>query len=122
MIRISYILTLIGLFCLSLFSGAVLLIIGHIVLALNYSIMRPVIFALTGDIATKENLPYVSALVWMIQSVSIVAGLVLGKFLPVHTLFQVSFVMIAVCGVFVYLILRTPLEKIRAKIAAEVSH
>jgi len=116
----SFIFTFTGLSIISFFQGAVILIIGHVVLALNYAIMRPVIFALTGDISTDKNLEFISALVWVVQSLSIVLALIISKYVPSQTLFMGTLVLMAVCFFAILTLLRRPLDVIKNDIAKEV--
>jgi len=122
MILLSYLLVIIGLISLYFSSLAIFLILGIILLALNISLMRPVSYALVGDVSTKTNLEFLTALFWMIQNVGIVGALILSQIFvaEVKIIYLISLFVIAISLIILLLLLRLGIEKIREKISQEV--
>lgn len=122
MILFSYFLVIIGLISLYFSSAATLLILGIILLALNISLMRPVSYALVGDVSTKNNLEFLTALFWMIQNIGVVGALFLSQIFTseVKIIYLISILVIVISLLILLPLLRLGIEKIREKISQEV--
>ena len=122
MIIFSYILLIISLIFLCFSSQAIFLILGIALLALNRTIMRPITFALVGDVTTEDNLEFLTALFWMVQNIGVVCALLLSQIfkLEVITLYLISILIIIGSFIILLPLLRLDTEKIREKISQEV--
>ncbi|OVE75013.1 hypothetical protein BVX95_00560 [archaeon D22] len=75
---LSYYVMIIGLFLLFLSKSKFPLILGIIILTLNYATMRPLSAALIGDISTKKNVNIISSFFWFVQGFGIFSSLLLS--------------------------------------------
>lgn len=121
MIIYGYLLCIIGLTFLYLSQGAVLLVLGVVLLALNYSIIRPATMALVGDVATQSNLEFLTALFWMVQNVGVVLALLVSGLFLTKTIYLISIFAIGISLIIILPLLRLKTEKIKEKISQEVS-
>ncbi|RLJ08778.1 MAG: hypothetical protein DRP16_00600 [Candidatus Aenigmatarchaeota archaeon] len=122
MIIFSYILLIISLAFLLFSSQAAFLVLGIILLALNWTITKPITYALVGDVSTKENLEFLTALFWMIQNVGVVAALLLSQAFKfkVKTLYLIS-IFIVLCSLMVLApLLKLDIKKLKEKISQEI--
>ncbi|MCK5040459.1 MAG: MFS transporter [Candidatus Aenigmarchaeota archaeon] len=122
MIIFSYILLLIGLVFLSLSSKTIFLISGIVLLALNWAIIKPITYALVGDVTTEYNLEFLTALFWMVQSMGVLSALLLSQIfkLEIVTLYLIS-ILIVICSLIILLpLLSIGTKKIREKISQEI--
>jgi len=122
MIVISYLLLTAGLISLSLSSQALFLVLGILLLALNWAIIKPITMALVGDVATKTNLEFLTALFWMVQNIGVVSALILSQVfeLEVTTLYLVSAFVVILSFVILLPLIRMDTERLRDKISKEV--
>ena len=122
MIIFSYILLIISLIFLCFSSQAIFLILGIALLALNRTIMRPITFALVGDVTTEDNLEFLTALFWMVQNIGVVSALLLSQIfkLEVINLYLISILIIISSLIILLPLLRLGTKKIREKISQEV--
>lgn len=123
MIIFSYILLIIGLLSLYFLENLPLLIIGIFLLALTWTMLRTVTYALVGDVSTKENLEFLTALFWMVQNIGVVSALSLSQVFKaeVQTLYLISIFILVISLIILLPLLRLKIEKIREKISQEVS-
>jgi MFS family permease len=122
MIVLSYIIIMAGLFSLIFFNRAFFLVLAIFLFALDGAIIRPVTSAFVGDLATENNLEFLTALFWMVQIIGTVSALTLSSIfkLEVKTLYLISAFVITI-SLFVLLpLLRMKTEKIREKISQEI--
>ena len=122
MIVFSYILLIISLIFLFFSSQAIFLILGIVLLALNWTITKPITFALVGDVTTEDNLEFLTALFWMVQNIGVLSALLLSQIFKLEI---INLYLISIIIVFISLIILLPLfglgtEKIREKISQEV--
>ena len=77
---------------------------------------------MVGDVSTKTNLEFLTALFWMIQNVGIVGALILSQIFvaEVKIIYLISLFVIAISLIILLLLLRLGIEKIREKISQEV--
>ena len=122
MIILSYIVCLLGLIALYFSNGAVLLVMGIILIAMNYAIIRPISLALVGDVATKDNLEFLAALFWMAQNVGIISALLLSRMFKtdVQIIYAISIFVIGISILILFPLLRLKIEKIKEKISQEM--
>ncbi|PIR02384.1 MAG: hypothetical protein CO031_01485 [Candidatus Nealsonbacteria bacterium CG_4_9_14_0_2_um_filter_37_38] len=122
MIILSYGFVIIGLISLYFSNISIFLISGIILLALNISLMRPISYALVGDVSTKNNLEFLTALFWMVQGVGVVSALFLSQVLQtqVKTLYLISILVMVISLMILLPLLRLGIEKIKEKISQEV--
>ena len=122
MIILSYGFVIIGLISLYFSNISIFLISGIILLALNISLMRPISYALVGDVSTKNNLEFLTALFWMVQGVGVVSALFLSQVLQtqVKTLYLISILVMIISLMILLPLLRLGIEKIKEKISQEV--
>ncbi len=119
MIIISYILLLVGLLSMSS-ERAGWLVFGIVLLALNSAILKPVTLALVGDVSTKENMEFLTALFWMVQSIGVVLALLISSQFSINRVYLVSIAAIIISFLIVLPLLKLDLKKIKEKIAQEV--
>ena len=120
MLIISYILLLIGLLLVSLEKSA-WLILGVILLALNSAILGPVIIALVGDVSTKENLEFLTALFWMLRALGVVLALLISSQFQIKTIYLISIATTIISFFVAWPLLRLKIENLREKISQEIS-
>ena len=122
MIIFSYVLLVISLIFLSFSSQAIFLILGILLLALNWSITKPITSALVGDVTTEDNLEFLTALFWMVQNIGVVSALLLSQMfkLEVMTLYFISIIIVISSLIILLPLLGLGTEKIREKISQEV--
>lgn len=122
MIILSYGLLVVGLISLLLSGSVILLLLGIFLLALNWTITKPVTYALVGDVTTENNLEYLTALFWMVQSIGIVSSLILSQSLKLEPLilYFISIAVVIVSFVILLPILRLNTEEIKRKISQEM--
>lgn len=123
MIIFSYMLLTTGLFSLYLSENIPLLIIGIVLLALTWTILRTVTYALVGDVTTKSNIEFLTALFWMIQNIGVVSALLLSQIFKaeIQTLYLISIFIVVISLIILFPLLRLKIEKIKEKISQEVS-
>ena len=119
MLIISYILLLIGLLLVSLEKSA-WLILGVILLALNSAILGPVIIALVGDVSTKENLEFLTALFWMLRALGVVLALLISSQFSITMIYLISIAVTIISFLIVLPLLKLDLKEIKEKIVQEV--
>ncbi|MFA5086931.1 MAG: MFS transporter [Candidatus Paceibacterota bacterium] len=119
MIGFSYLLMVLGLLFLSV---KIYFVLGIILLALNTALMKPITYALIGDVTTKDNLEPVSALFWMVQNVAVVITLfVSGMFKEsINSLYYISILAIFVSALILLPFFKLELKEIKNKISQEV--
>ncbi len=121
MIIYGYVLCIIGLISLYFAQGPILLIFGIVLLALNYAIIRPATMALVGDVATKSNLEFLTALFWMVQNIGVVSALIISSLLFTKTIYLISILAIGLSLFILLPLLRLKIDEIREKISQEVN-
>jgi len=122
MIIFSFTLLIFGLIFLSFSSNSIFLILGIILLSLNWTITKPITFALVGDVSTENNLEFLTALFWMVQNTGVLIALILSQIFKIETF---ALYLVSITITFISLIILLPLlelgtEKIRNKISQEV--
>lgn len=123
MIIVSYVLLIMGLFSLYLSGNIPFLIIGVVLLALTWTILRTVTSALVGDVTAKSNIEFLVALFWMVQNIGVVSALLLSQIFKaeIRTLYLISIFVVATSLIILLPLLKLKIEKIREKISQEVS-
>ena len=123
MIIFSYLLLIISLVFLSFSSNVLFLILGIILLALNWTITKPITSALIGDVTTENNLEFLTALFLMIQNIGVVSALFLSQIfkLEVITLYLISIFIVVVSLIILLPLLKLDIDKIKEKISQEVN-
>jgi len=122
MIIFSYILLILGLFSLYLSKSVFPLMVGILLLALIWTILRTVTIALVGDVATKNNLEFLTALFWMVQNIGVVSALFLSQIFKteIQILYLISIFIVAIFLIILLPLFRLKIEEIREKISQEV--
>lgn len=121
MVRMMYVLSLLGVALLFGARQPILLISGIVCLALNFGLARTITFALVGDLATPKMVESLSALFWMIQSLATMSALLLSTILGREALYWSSLGFIAVTYLFIHGLLQHGLPWIRERIAHELT-
>jgi MFS family permease len=123
MIIFSYILSILGILFVSFSGQALLLIMGVVLLAFNSAIMKPITYALVGDVSTKDNLEFLTALFLMAQSIGIVIALFISQVFQseIKIIYYISIFAIALLFLVIAPLLRIKTEKIKEKISQEMS-
>ena len=123
MIVFSYVLLALGMSCLFLSGQAFFLVAGVVLLALNWAVMVPILYALVGDVSTKNNLEFLTATFWMVQSMGVVIALIISQaFLTgTRTVYCSSIIAVAVSLLLILPLFRLKMEEIKEKISREVS-
>ena len=121
MITFSYILLTIGLLSLYFSEQSSLLIIGIILLALTWTILKPITYALVGDVSTQSNVEFLAALFWMVQNIGVVSALLISGIFLTKIIYLISIIVIISSLMILLPLLRLNFEKIREKISQEVS-
>ncbi|MCK5477209.1 MAG: MFS transporter, partial [Candidatus Aenigmarchaeota archaeon] len=121
-ILFSYILLVVGLIFLSLLDHPVFLILGIFLFALNRAIIIPITSALVGDVSTKENLEYLTALFWMVQNTGVVSALILSQIFKseIGLLYLISSLVIIGSLIILLPLMHKSTKKIREQIQSEV--
>jgi MFS family permease len=120
-IKLSYTLLLIGLGLLYL-SGTISLVLGIIILALSFTMLRTMTFALLGDIASKNNLETLTSFFWMMTTIGTVFALLLSTLIKTHTtIYLISFIIGTILFISKLSILRFSLDSIKQKLAKEIN-
>lgn len=122
MIIFSYILLILGLLSLYFSKSPLLLIIGIFLLALFWTIMRTITYALVGDVSTENNLEFLTALFWMIQNIGVVGALVLSQVFKaeIAILYLISIFIMIISSITLLPLFRLKTEEIKEKISQEV--
>jgi len=120
MIIISYILLLVGLLSIAS-EKSYWLVFGVVLLALNSAILRPVIAALVGDVSTKENLEFLTALFWMVQGIGVVFAILISSQFSIKMIYLISLAVIITSFLIVLPLLKLKMDDLRRKIAQETN-
>ena len=113
-------LSLSGLLVLTIANTALLLVVGVVVLALNFGISRTITLALVGDVASGDNIENFSALVWAVQAGATLLALLLSAWLINSSwIYIIGLVISAISIAIVLPLVRQPLADIRKRIAQE---
>lgn len=122
MISASYAMLIIGFALLPMSSIPMFLVAGIIMVSLSRVIIIPAMDALSGDIATGENLEFLTAAFWMVQNIGVVSALVISQAFrsDIATIYLIS-VIVTLVSIAIFLpLLRKGTEKLREQIAREV--
>ncbi len=119
MIIYSYVLCIAGLVLLY-FSGKVMLIAGIVLLAVNYSIVRPMTFALVGDVTTKKNVEFLTALFWMVQNIGVIFALIISTIVDAKIVYLISVAVMIVSLAVLIPLFRQDMWEIRERLSLEV--
>lgn len=119
---ISSLSMLLASFVLFLFQTKAALIGGVALYALGLAAIRPSIPALTGDVSTKKNLPFLAALFWIAQGIGTVAALALSRVLlpGFAKIYLASALVAAVSLLTLATLFREDTGKIRMMISKEI--
>jgi MFS family permease len=120
LIHYSYVLGFIGLAILYLATEALGLILGIILLALNYSLLRPITMALPGDLTKGDNLVILTALFWTMRIVGVFSALLISLILPAKITYLVSLGVLLASFLLVLPALRFSFSKLKQKIELEI--
>lgn len=123
MIILSYLLLMAGLFFLYFSEKSIFLISGVFLLALNWTIARPILYALVGDVSNKSNLEFLTSFFWMVQNVGVVSALFVSQIFKteIQTIYLIS-IFVTIASLIILLpLFRLKMEEIRKKISQEVS-
>ncbi len=118
MVLLFYILAIFSLLALYFSQTVSILIVGIVLLAFAYAVIRPITTALLGDISTKENLEIVTALSYFAST----AGVAVSLFIPL--LIKTKMVYLASLGALsLSLLILIPLLKLDiGKIKEKINH
>lgn len=119
-ISVAYAFAFIGLSLVYISSEALLLIIGVILMAMNFSIIRPITFALLGDISSKTNLEFLVALFLAANNVGLVSALIIASVFRTNIVFIVTLLLVLLTLVLIAPILRRDVKDIKAKLEKEI--
>ncbi len=122
MISASYAMLIIGFALLPMSSIPVFLVAGIVMVALSRVAILPAMDALNGDIATGENLEFLTAAFWMIQNIGVVSALIISQIFmsDIANIYTISIIVTLVSvGIFLPL-LRKGTEGLREQILREV--
>lgn len=122
MLIISYILLIIGLVFM-LFEYSVFFIIGLILIILNFAIVRVAVCASIGDVGSKNNLEFISAMFNMVGNIGIVVALVISQIFIADVKLIYLFSALITLAAFIILtpLLRTKINLIKEKIIQETA-
>lgn len=116
----SYILGFLGLLVLYIWADAIGLIMGIVLLALNYSLLRPITMALPGDLADRENLVIITALFWTMRIVGAFIALLISAILAVELTYLVSMGILLVSLLLVFPVLRKDVGNLKRRISGDL--
>ncbi|MCD6148907.1 MFS transporter [bacterium] len=119
LIFVSYILLFLGLFFAS-FDRNLFLISGIFLLAINSALLRPVAMALFGDISTRQNLEFLTAVFSIFQVLGVVLALLISSQFSIKMIYLISMIVSVVSFVFVLPLLALEPREIKEEIAKEV--
>lgn len=119
-ITFSYILLAIGLVFLFYSNYVFALVIGIFFLALNSAIIKPILYALVGDVSTKENMEFITALFWMVQNAGVVSALVISSLVKTEGIFIGSILVVIISFMILLPLLKLNLEEIKLKLSQEI--
>jgi len=120
LLLVAFLISFLGLVALYFYHNVILLIVGVLLVALYYSIVRPMTLALVGDVSTKENLEYLTSFFWMIQNVGVVSALILSTFIQTKAVYLVSIATLSLCLLIVFPLLKAGFQQVKLRIALEV--
>ncbi len=120
LILFSYILGFLGLVVLYLWAEAMGLVAGIVLLALNYSLLRPITMALPGDLADGKNLVIITALFWTMRIVGAFTALLISAILAVETTYLVSMAILVVSLLLVYPVLRKNVGQLKDTVSRDL--
>ncbi len=89
-------------------------------LAMNYSLLRPITMALPGDLAKDDNLVILTALFWTMRIVGVFTALLISVALSVEMIYLVSLGVLVVSFVLVLPVLRLSSERLKQKVHLEI--
>ena len=115
----SFIVSILGLGSLYIAHNPIFLISGIILLAANLSIVGPLTAALIGDITTKKNLEYITALFWTVQNLGVVSALVISIFIQTKIVYLISIGVLVIIFAILFPLLILPLSTIKQKLAQD---
>ncbi|MBU4299142.1 MFS transporter [Patescibacteria group bacterium] len=121
MIIISYALLIVGLLSLFFSGQSMLLVFGIILLALNWTIIKPITYALVGDVSTKENLEFLTAFLFMVQNIGVILALLISSQFQIKTIYLISIATTIISFFVAWPLLRLKLKNLREKISQEIS-
>ena len=121
MVILAYVICIIGLILLYLSGGKILLISGIILLAINFSIIWPSTMALIGDVSTKANLEFLTALFGMASNIAVVSSLVISSLFLTKTIYLISLFVMGISFIVLLPILKLKIEKLKELISQEIS-
>jgi len=121
MISISFYLVILGLIVLFFSSSTIYLIIGIFLIALYRSISFPLGLALVGDVASKENIDFLTAFFWMFTGMGVVSALLISNlFQSAKIIYLTSIIIILISIKILTPLLRSGIQNIKTKIAEEL--
>jgi MFS family permease len=120
MIIFSFIVGILGLGSLYFTGGPFLLILGIFLLALNNAITRTMTYALIGDVTTKNNIEFLTALFWMITNVGVVSALVISRVIQTKMIYIISIATMIFSLMIILPLFRLKLKEIKDKISKEM--
>jgi MFS family permease len=120
LILFSYILGFLGLVVLYIWADAIGLIMGIILLALNYSLLRPITMALPGDLADGENLVIITALFWTMRIVGAFIALLISAIFAIELTYLVSMGILIVSLLLVFPVLRKEVGNLKQRISGDL--
>jgi len=116
----SYLIGIAGLLFLYFSLGPFLLILGMVLLALDFAIAKPMSIALVGDVTTENNIDFVVALFGMIQTSGMVIALSLGSFVEGRIVYMISAIVMAISLLILFPLFRMSFTKIKEKLSREI--
>ncbi len=119
-IYISYICAFLGLLLVYISSSAVLLTLGIILMAMNFAIIRPITFALLGDVASKTNLEFLVALFLAANNIGLVMSLIIASIFRTNVVFLITLALVSLVLIIVIPLLRTDVKELRKRLEKEI--
>lgn len=97
-----------------------MLTLGAILMAVNFSIVRPITSALLGDISSKTNLEFLVALFLAANNIGLVTSLIIASVLRTNIVFLISLILVSITFVVVLPLLREDVKNIRGRLEKEI--
>lgn len=120
MLIYSYAASILALFVLYLAHDFLILILGILLLAISYSSIRPLTFALVGDISTKENIEFLTALFLSVTNIGATLALLISSFLQTKTIYLMSIGSVVLSLLIFLPLLKLNTQEIRQVLSREI--
>lgn len=118
-ILISYIILLLS-FSILYFSVSTLLLIISIVLLSIHNSIKSLVFAIVGDVSTRENLESLTALFITIQNIGLTSALILSIFIKTKEVYLISIGIVLASLIILIPLLKYDFKIVRLRLSEEV--